>query len=179
MIGQEIPRQKQHMQSRRYSIDLRARMAVCDANYIRILKLFPDQEPLARRVFALPFGNGMHHTLVQLKITEKFRYTSTLALTMSNDALAGIWFTPPCMLVRLYHDACTAEVVSYQETPVSSIETLAAMNRAFSINEKEEVNLFLAEWLSLCLDEGMGSGPGTLVFRSPPDLPRDKVVQEL
>jgi uncharacterized protein YqiB (DUF1249 family) len=152
-------------------------MAVCDANYIRILKLIPAHAPMASRVFALPFGTGEHQTLVQLKITEKFRYTSTLALTMTNEALAGIWFTPPCILVRLYHDACTAEVVSYQETPVSSIETLAAMNRAFSINEKEEVNLFLAELLSLCLDEGMGTGmPG---YRSAPDLPRDNLVQEL
>jgi uncharacterized protein YqiB (DUF1249 family) len=165
------------MQSRRYPIDLKARMAVCDANYIRILKLFPGQLPESSRIFELPFGSGEHRTFVQLKITEKFRYTSTLALTMTNEVLTGLWFTPPSMLVRLYHDACTAEVVSYQETPVASLEAMATASREFSINEKEEVNLFLAEWLGLCLDEGLGTG--LAIYRGRPDVSCDNMVQEL
>jgi uncharacterized protein YqiB (DUF1249 family) len=131
-------------------------MAVCDANYLRILKLFPAHQPDSTRIFALPCGTGDNLTLVQLKVTEKFRYTSTLALTMTPEADTGLWFSPPCMLIRLYHDACTAEVVSYQEQPVPAWEPLASLGQAFPSNEKEEVNLFLAECLSLCLNEGMG-----------------------
>ena len=150
------------MQSRRYPIDLRARMAVCDANYIRILKLFPAWQANAHRVFALALSEDNSQTLVYLKIIEQFRYTSTLMLTFSDNGQNSPWFSPPCMQVRLYHDACTAEVTSYQDVPIASLESLACSNRAFSTNEKEEVNLFLAEWLSLCLNEGLGTDlPGT------------------
>jgi uncharacterized protein YqiB (DUF1249 family) len=152
-------------------------MAVCDANYIRLLKLFPDHLSDTSRIFALPFGAADSRMLVQLRITEKFRYTSTVTLTMSSESIEGLWFTPPCMLVRLYHDACTAEVISYQQTRLHQLENQAGMNHAFATNEKEEANLFLSDWLNLCLHEGMVDHvPVTGPF---PEFFRDNLVQEL
>jgi uncharacterized protein len=154
------------LQSRRHPIDLSARMAVCDANYIRVLKLLPHFAPAARRVFALP-ALGAAPTLastqqVQLEVTESFKYTSTVSICLVVTPAVSKHYQAPSMLVRLYHDACTAEVVSYQNQ--RRIHVLYDMTETprYHPDEKEQVNLFLAEWLGLCLESGLwkaGDGP--------------------
>ena len=49
---------------------------------------------------------------VEIKILEAFKYTSTLEIVQKPELTK--WMTNPTMLVRVYHDASTAEVVSYQ-----------------------------------------------------------------
>lgn len=141
-------------------------MAVCDANYIRVLKLLPDFAPAARRVFALlaigveperPVAQQM-----QLEVVESFRYTSTVSIRLATAAVHSRHYQPPVMLVRLYHDACTAEVVSYQNQRRIHVVYETTEAPRYHPDEKEQVNLFLAEWLSLCLDAGLwqsGQGP--------------------
>src|SRR5262245_10276158 len=105
-----------NMQSRRHPIDLSARMAVCDGNYIRLLKLLPDLSPAASRVFTLPeLGAAASAQRVVLEVVETFKYTSTVSITLEVPGLASAYYRPPAMLVRLYHDANTAEVTSYQD----------------------------------------------------------------
>lgn len=148
------------MQTRRFPIDLSATMAVCDANYIRILKLFPDFSQEASRVFALPaLGEDdpleTGH-LVMLEIIETFKYTSTLSIRLSLPQAMGDYYRPPVMLVRLYHDANTAEVVSYQnQRDTRNLYSVDEVPRYYP-DEKDQINLFLAEWLTLCLDSGLG-----------------------
>ena len=143
------------MQSRRYPINLSARMAVCDANYIRVMKLIPEISANKCRMFVLPLYSSACNAQVSLTVEENFRYTTTIAIRLSTDGSAGSWFTPPSMLVRMYHDACTAEVTSYQGMATATLEEQAILSPAFAMNEKEEVNLLLAEWLNLCLQQGM------------------------
>src|SRR5690606_2797964 len=112
-----VPAGSRALQPRRHPIDLSARMAVCDGNYIRLLKLLPDLAPGARREFALP-ELGEEQSAPQrvlLVIVETFKYTSTVSIHLEVAGRASAYYQPPAMLVRLYHDASTAEVVSYQE----------------------------------------------------------------
>jgi uncharacterized protein YqiB (DUF1249 family) len=147
------------MQSRRHPIDLSARMAVCDGNYIRLLKLLPDLMPGARRDFTLPeLGTGVDATAqsVVLEVTETFKYTSTVSISLQTPGAPSAYYRPPAMLVRLYHDANTAEVTSYQEERRIRVLYEEDELPRFYPDEKEQVNLFLAEWLALCLEAGQG-----------------------
>lgn len=147
------------MQSRRHPIDLSARMAICDGNYIRLLKLLPDLAPGARRDFTLPEigtpGAATAHR-VAFEVVETFKYTSTVSISLEVPGLASAYYRPPAMLVRLYHDANTAEVVSYQDERRIRVLYLEEELPRYYPDEKEQVNLFLAEWLALCLEAGQG-----------------------
>jgi uncharacterized protein len=147
------------VQSRRHPIDLSARMAVCDGNYIRLLKLLPDLTPSARRDFTLPeLGAGATAATqrVVLQVVETFKYTSTVSIGLDTSALLSAYYRAPAMLVRLYHDANTAEVISYQdERRIRVLYQEDELPRYYP-DEKEQVNLFLADWLALCLEAGQG-----------------------
>jgi uncharacterized protein len=146
------------MQARRHPIDLSGRMAVCDANYIRLLKLLPDLTPSARRDFTLP-ALGAEQSAAQrvvLEVVETFKYTSTVSIGLHLPGVTSAYYRPPVMLVRLYHDANTAEVTSYQdERHIRVLYQEDELPRYYP-DEKEQVNLFLADWLSLCLEAGQG-----------------------
>lgn len=147
------------MHTRRKPLDLSASMAVCDANYIRLLKLFPDFSQESCRAFALPsVGRGDQDSgqRVVLEIIETFKYTSTLSIRLCLPDATALYYQPPAMLVRLYHDASTAEVISYQnQRDTRNLFPDEEVPR-FYPDEKEQINLFLAEWLTLCLDSGLG-----------------------
>jgi uncharacterized protein len=147
------------MQSRRHPIDLSARMAICDGNYIRLLKLLPDLTPNARREFTLPelgVADAATAQRVALEVVETFKYTSTVSISLEMPGLVSAYYRPPTMLVRLYHDANTAEVTSYQdERRIRVLYEEDELPRYYP-DEKEQVNLHLAEWLALCLEAGQG-----------------------
>jgi uncharacterized protein YqiB (DUF1249 family) len=147
---------------RRHPIDLSAVMAVCDANYLRILKLLPDLGVDSQRRIGLSGTETVAAAVVELRVLENFRYTSTLRLCLrapnANES-AHPYYRPPTMLVRLYHDAATAEVVSYQGRSTAGFSMLLSGSVEFKPDEKEQVNQFLAEWLKLCLDLGLGERP--------------------
>ena len=141
---------------RRYPVDLVTVMAVCDGNYLRMLKLLPELSLNSRRVIGLPVPDSAVIDLVEFQVVESFRYTSTIAIKLNTPGMAATpYYRPPIMLVRLYHDACTAEVVSYQEKTTSGFQMLLAESVEFTPDEKDQVNQFLAEWLQLCLQEGL------------------------
>ena len=145
--------------ARRHPIDLSARMAVCDGNYIRLLKLLPNVMPAARREFELPaVGAGDHATTqrVVLEVVETFKYTSTVSLSLDVPGKSSAYYRPPAMLVRLYHDANTAEVISYQDERRIRVLIQEDELPRYYPDEKEQVNLFLADWLTLCLEAGQG-----------------------
>jgi uncharacterized protein YqiB (DUF1249 family) len=145
------------IQARRHPIDLSARMAVCDGNFIRLLKLLPDLTPAARREFALPelgAGDKASAQRVVLEVVESFKYTSTVSISLEVPGTSSVYYRPPAMLVRLYHDASTAEVTSYQDERRIRVLIQEDELPRYYPDEKEQVNLFLAEWLALCLEAG-------------------------
>jgi len=151
------------MQNRRHPLDLSSAMAVCDGNFIRILKLLPGFSVDQRRSFALPAlgagpGAGLEHHVV-LHVVERFRYTSTVNMQVRLSGPGSAYYQPPLIVVRLYHDASTAEVVSYQQQGAFHVRARPGEGPEFSLDEKQQVNALLEEWLTLCMEQGLGWRP--------------------
>jgi uncharacterized protein len=150
---------------RPYSIDLSAQMAVCDANFIRILQLLPGMEFGAKR--EISFNNQLNLNLqsvnsltTTLEVIESFKYTSTIRLAnLSNQAFTkdDCYYQSPEMLIRMYHDAKTAEVISYQQARYFKAKYPLPNKSMYQADEKEQINFFLSEWLSFCQKEGLCS----------------------
>lgn len=152
---------------RRYPLNLGECMAVCDANYIRLLKLLPSLGADYTRDIRLDLPQavggeeaaGAAAHLVRLQVLESCRYTTTLAISLLSPSTTLSYYRPPVMLVRLYHDADTAEVLRYQEQGGFHLGGESWGKPGFSVDEKQQVNAFLAEWLALCMEQGLGSNP--------------------
>lgn len=187
------------MKIKSYTIDLSEQMAVCDANYIRLLKLLGNTRTMNQRVVALPHL-GHEDNFVCLEVLEDFKYTSTISIRQmlaseknpdlyhsTDTALPGrahsansdeketgrgnselthsdgrqAYYNTPEMIIRVYHDAKTAEVTSYQNHKYFKAIYPVPNQFMYQCDEKEQLNLFLAEWLNLCINEGL-SNPGEL-----------------
>lgn len=104
------------------------------------------------RDFLLSAINGEAEQKIRLSVVEVFRYTSTLSiqqLTKVSD-----WIEPPGILVRVYHDASTAEAVAYQGHKAFLAKYAIPNSTMYHQDEKRQINEFLGEWLSLCLQTG-------------------------
>jgi len=161
-----------------YRVDLPQLLSVCDANYIRLLKLVPALEFMAYGTLrchpadeARPapwlhplnlqagwcFGisglqTGQSDFQVCIRIVEYFRYTQTLEIAASPDIAELV--PAPLMQVRVYHDAASAEVISYQRHGKFAPRYARQNKNMYQQDEKLQNNLFLAEWLNLCLAAG-------------------------
>ena len=131
--------------NRKYVPHLPSMQALCELNYSHVLRILPDcdTEDLS---YAFSVGKGLSY---EIRIVESARYTSTLSIVQTTKELPA--YLTPSMTVRLYHDARMAEVISSQNTgalqPSYDYPNLKMRQR----NEKRMVNIFLAEWLSFCL----------------------------
>lgn len=136
--------------NRRYVPDLKKMSAACEGNYLRLNKLLPNFELGYEKTFTLQSEH--HQGRVTLEVVESFRYTSTVKVIQQSESSS--WLQSPSMLVRLYHDARSAEVTSYQNQ--RRIEgKYHYPNRQMRLpDEKAQLNQFLAEWLTHCLKYG-------------------------
>ena len=89
---------------------------------------------------------------VMIKILEAFKYTTTLEIVQKPEFRQ--WMTNPSMLVRVYHDASTAVVVSYQGHRHLQARYPQPNPMMYHADEKMQVNQFLGEWLTHCLKVG-------------------------
>jgi len=172
-----------------YNIDLIKQMAECDANYIRLLKLVPQLKVYLDGSFddllvdgAKPVAEPQKHlegitaqycladledegkVTVEIKIVEAFKYTCTLEIVQLPEFKQ--WMTNPSMLVRVYHDANTAEVVSYQGHRHLQVRYPRSNPKMYHPDEKMQVNRFLGEWLTHCLNVGRSAKVPDLLFSS-------------
>lgn len=131
--------------SRKYVPKLANMHQVCEANYGRLLKLLPDCDTEDLQ-YQFEVNTNLRYTI---KIIECSRYTSTLEMSQKNQL--GYEFLRPVVLVRLYHDAKMAEVISAQNIGSLKPSYQYPNIMMYQKNEKEMVNLFLAEWLQFCL----------------------------
>ncbi len=143
----------QHTNHNKYVPNLPSLLAVCDANYGRLMKLLPDCDT-----------EGLHYNFdvsdslsYQIKIVECCRYTTSIEMRqMPNNSPE---YLQPSMLVRLYHDACMAEVLSFQHVGQIKASYRYPNNQMMHRNEKEQMNIFLAEWLLFCLENNKKQTP--------------------
>ena len=89
---------------------------------------------------------------VEIEIVEAFKYTTTLEIRQK--PVLKKWMTNPSMLVRVYHDASTAEVVSYQGHNNLQPRYPQPNAQMYHSDEKMQVNMFLGEWLTHSLKVG-------------------------
>jgi len=138
------------MNKSRYVPKLDNMHKVCELNYARLLSLLPDCD-----TESLEYQFQVNQTLkYQLKILESSRYTSSVQMSQQcneGQASEGPDFMRPVVVVRLYHDAQMAEVISSQHITALKPSYEYPNNKMYQRNEKEMVNSFLGEWLQFCL----------------------------
>jgi uncharacterized protein len=140
------------MLRKKYRIDLPGHMAECDANYLRLMKLFPRLREADVSAFSVLLGERFCQ--VRIIVVERGPYTTLIEL----EQVPGTpWNVVPRMLIRLYHDARSAEVVECHRSrhfrPVYDYPN----EHMHAPDEKAQVNRFLTEFLSWCLRHGLAT----------------------
>jgi len=150
--------------ARKYQPSLSALMNLCDTNYMLMLKILANKEHLGeQRCFFI--SDFLSYTVIVKEVT---RYTSLVSISQDanmffkagcenktkngKSSLAELF--KPTMVVRLYHDARNTEVISSQN--IRQIKPRYDYPNAdmHHPDEKQQINLFLNEWLHLCLKLG-------------------------
>lgn len=148
-----------------YKVDLRGLHALCEANYARLLRIFPDYESCNGSRFSL--GSVQIH----IEVLERCRYTTMFRLCsyratadaaqreVSEEAGGSggsdlAWLSPLKLEARAYHDAGMLEVVGFQSAGRVDGRYSYPNPRMHQQDEKHQQNAFLAEWLSHCLHHG-------------------------
>lgn len=141
----------------RYSVDLSSHMAECDANFHKLMRLFPQLREQAE----LSIGLHLHGESagVDFEVVEKGPYTTLLRVQVNSE---GQWLTlaaAPDMTIRIYHDAQSAEIVSYQNQNRFHGVYEYPNSRMRQRDEKVQLNRFLGEFLTMCLEHGASNQP--------------------
>ena len=134
-----------------YQPNLVSLMALCANNYFLLLKLQADQtEQGEQRQF---FIN--EHLAYNVTVNEVTRYTSLVTFEqkeLKDNILSSLFH--PRMVIRLYHDARMAEVISSQDIIQVKPRYDYPNKHMHQQDEKQQINQFLNEWLHLCLAHG-------------------------
>jgi hypothetical protein len=136
----------QKQTKKRYKLDLTELHALCEANYARLLRLFPDYEN--SNVRDLLVGSAS----VSLRVTERCRYTTIFHIHQSQAE--SRWLGLLRVEVRAYHDVRMLEVVMFQSHRQVAARYQYPNDKMFAQNEKYQQNRFLADWLEHCLLNG-------------------------
>lgn len=134
--------------NRRYVPNLAAQQAESASNYLLLNRLMMLLDQDRQAIFGVP---GQGHIL--LTETERSAYTSFVTLVGLDRAQ---WLQVPQLDVRVYHDARMAEIASidgYRPVQGSHSRT----NRRRQVDEKQQINTYLGEWLRYCLDAGLAA----------------------
>ncbi|EKE70259.1 DUF1249 domain-containing protein [Gallaecimonas xiamenensis] len=141
-----------------YRPSLRALHSTCEQNYAALMKLAKRLSEVGDSVSYL-VGKGQRF---RLRLDEDFPYTSTISIEQQ-----GLMpqYLKALMMVRLYHDVRMAEVCASQHFSRLAPRYAYPNDKMHQPDEKMQVNLFLTDWLKLCLKEGRSSSDllGTLL----------------
>jgi len=140
------------MKKSRYVPDLISDMAECDANYSRLHRLFPNLHKDDFVEFGVQ-GTTEDGALVTMKISERCPYTTMLSVTVESETEKP-WIKWPSMELRVYHDLCTAEVISFERHRNFRYRYPMPNPDMYQPDEKSQINRFLGELLTFCLHHG-------------------------
>ena len=139
--------------------DLPGLMELYELNYIQLRRLIPDLDILPQQtVSEIRDGLDLH-----LTVMERAPYTSTLRLTYQFSDDEGE-FPAPDVVVRLYHDAQVAEVISRGRRRGRRHAEYDRAYHHYPMEMKWESNRFLQKWLAYCLRNGHSFSPGRIQF---------------
>lgn len=137
---------------KKYRPHLPTLMSLCDINYMLLLRILADKEQVGEQQCFF-ISDFLSYRVV---INELTRYTTLI--TMSQEAnITGYNLSEllrPKMVIRLYHDARMAEVISNQNVRQIKPRYDYPNDKMHLPDEKQQINFFLKEWLQLCLQLG-------------------------
>lgn len=131
-----------------YNIDLAAHLAECDANYMRVMQLFPQLRE--HDAGAVGVNLAGRRIMVSIEVAKRSRYTTVIRLRQSPEAP---WGASPMFRVCLYHDLNCAEVTEYQSARQFNAVYSYPNAHMRQRDEKAQVNRLLGEFLSCCLGQ--------------------------
>jgi hypothetical protein len=132
-------------------------MAECDANYIRLLLLFPCMSEAESREFGVQ-GTTEDGTLVRMEIRERCPYTTMLSVRVRSDEDRP-WVKWPVLEVRVYHDIKSAEVTGFERYRNFKYRYQTPNPNMFQPDEKSQINRFFGELLTFCIEHGHSLEP--------------------
>ncbi|MCG7549417.1 DUF1249 domain-containing protein [Pseudoalteromonas sp. Of7M-16] len=121
-------------------------ITLCERNYLRALKVLPEEEVGARRQIKI----GTMDFFILIESVEK--YTTDIKITQQHSLSSHLGQFE--LAVRLYHDAKVAEVIQHnyhQRVKPSYGYPNPSMHHK---DEKYQLNAFLGDWLSACVESG-------------------------
>ncbi|MDA0977343.1 MAG: DUF1249 domain-containing protein [Proteobacteria bacterium] len=140
-----------------YVPDLIADMAECDVNYIRLCRLFPDMDVEDELRFGVKTEN-QDSASVTIRVRERCRFTTMLTIDVdsANDRPFIKW---PSLEIRMYHDVKSAEVIRFERHRNFRFRYPTPNANMFQPDEKSQINRFLGELLTHCIENGHSLRP--------------------
>jgi len=132
---------------RKYIPDLKEFMALCASNYAKLNRIVNLAEVELGQAFSIAIDN-QPNLLITLK--QQSRHTATYELEQES-AQVGL---KRRYLVRMYHDAKVAEVLSGLNKGMLPPVFPYPNEQMKQPDEKIQLNRFLSEWLNFCLEFG-------------------------
>lgn len=133
----------------KYVPDLQQAAATCEANYIKLQRVFPQFLGDETRELELYHGEQFYGT-AQFEVAERFSYTTTITLNYQIQNLPAHLF-----YIRVYDDAHMAEVViTEQGRQLSGVYPYPNQNM-YQKDEKNQLNQLLSEALTQCMAFGI------------------------
>lgn len=135
----------------KYNVDLIKMNTICERNYFSINQLVAEWEPLQAKVIF----ETSPQSIIQIKILEVSRYTNLVEIRQLSPSLPDVF--QPNLIVRVYHDAKMAEVISCQNIGRIQPSYLYPNKQMHQPDEKLQINAFLNDWLNFCQEHGMST----------------------
>ncbi len=135
----------------KYVPDLLSMQRCCEINYTSLMRILPDVDSVGKK-YQIALANKLTYRLFVL---ESSRYTSTIQIEQSQPVAADYLST--VMRVRLYHDVRMAEVCATQQIFNLKQRYDYPNKKMHHKDEKIQSNIFLSEWLKMCIQQGSRS----------------------
>jgi len=141
-----------NVKAKKYKPQLSTLMNLCDVNYMLLIKLLADKEQAGeeRQFFISDF---LSYAVVVNEVT---RYTTLVTISQNTVEMGEklSYLFKPTMMIRLYHDARMAEVITSQNVRQVKPRYDYPNSKMHLPDEKQQINMFLKEWLQLCHELG-------------------------
>ncbi len=131
------------------AVDLKQHLTLCEINYHRFLRLLPG---LRDGTDQWNFNAGVTEATalkVSVKVLDPAPYTTTIEVLQSRNESPE-----PRLVIRLYHDAGLAEIVSWDHHRNWMSQYSYPNPKMYQMDEKLALNRFLGEWLTYCREQG-------------------------
>jgi hypothetical protein len=136
-------------QTSAYKVDLKKYMSECEANYLRLSKLLPEDAAAVRYQLESPNNQQLN---LKIAVLERCKYTTMISIEQCSaiSAVADLHFE-----CRIYHDVRMVEVMKFQRQKACYGSYIYPNRQMLQRDEKYQQHRFLSDCLSHCLGRGL------------------------